>query len=85
MAAIVNEKEIQQEEKAEVKAKPVSLAQFLREVRAEFLKISWPSREQAVREFFSVVLMVAALTGIIYIIDKVFGFVVNFFKGELFS
>ncbi len=64
--------------------KAVSIVQFLKEVRTEFLKISWPSREQVMREFISVVLLVFVLTGIIFLLDKVFEFVVNFFNGGLF-
>ena len=86
MATVVDEKikEPQQYEEAEVKAEPFNLVQFIKEVRTEFLKITWPSREQVVREFFSVVLLVFLITGIIFLIDKVFEFIVNFFTGRLF-
>ena len=82
MATIVNEKEVQ-EEKAEVKAESFNLFTYLREVRTEFSKISWPSREQVTREFFSVLLLVSFLTGIIFLVDKALGIVVNFFTGGI--
>lgn len=80
MSIAVDEKEIQ-EEKEEVKASSFSVPQFLGEVKTEFLKIAWPSREQVTREFVSVILLVAVLTGIILVIDKIFEFIVNIFSG----
>ena len=83
MATIVNEKEIIQE-KAEIESKPFNLMEFLAEVRAEFLKIVWPSRDQVTREFISVILLVFVITGIIFLLDKTFEIIVNFFNGRLF-
>ena len=83
MATIMNEKEII-EEKASISAEPFNLMKFLHEVRVEFTKITWPSREQVAREFISVLLLVFVITGIIFLLDKVFEFVVNFFNGRLF-
>ena len=83
MATITNEREIT-EEKAEAKTQPLKLGDFLKEVKTEFLKITWPSKDQVTREFISVLLLVAALTGTIYLIDKIFEFIVNFFRGRGF-
>ena len=83
MATIVNEKEVI-EEKASISAEPFNLMKFLQEVRIEFTKITWPSREQVTREFISVVLLVFVIMGIIFLLDKIFEFVVNFFNGRLF-
>ena len=83
MSTIVDEKEIK-EESIEVKAEPVNPIEFMGEVRTEFTKITWPSREQVTREFFSVLILVAFLTSIIFILDKAFEFVVNFFTGRFF-
>ncbi|OGI08962.1 MAG: preprotein translocase subunit SecE [Candidatus Melainabacteria bacterium RIFCSPLOWO2_02_FULL_35_15] len=83
MSTIVNEKEII-EERASTTAEPFNLMKFLREVRVEFVKITWPSREQVTREFFSVLLLVFVIAGIIFLLDKVFEFIVNFFNGRLF-
>ncbi len=63
-------------------SKVVTIAQFLREVRTEFLKITWPSKDQTTREFFSVLILVSILTGIIFIIDKGLSIVLNFFSGD---
>ena len=83
MSTIVDEKEIK-EESIEVKAEPVNPIEFMGEVRTEFTKITWPSREQVTGEFFSVLILVAFLTSIIFILDKAFEFVVNFFTGRFF-
>ena len=65
-------------------SKSVNLRQFLKEVREEFAKITWPSREQTVTEFFSVVFLVVVLTGIIFLFDKAFEVLAGFFSGRLF-
>ena len=65
-------------------SKAVSIKQFLSEVRAEFLKISWPSRDQTTREFIAVILLVFIITGIIFLIDKMLGFVLALFTGKGF-
>ena len=83
MVTITNEKEIIVEKTSEVKTPKFNISSFLQEVKVEFLKISWPSREQVSREFFSVIVLVAFLTGIIYLIDKLFGAVVSFFTGSM--
>lgn len=83
MSTIMDKTEEVTSEKAEIEPK-FNLIQFLKEVRVEFSKITWPSKEQTVREFFSVVLLVAALTGIIFLIDKAFEIIVNFFSGRLY-
>ena len=67
-------------EKEDVKA--ISIPQFLGEVKTEFTKITWPSKEQVVREFFSVILLVSILTGVIFLIDKGLKFVLNIFNGN---
>ena len=86
MATVVSEKEenIIQEGKAEAKAQSVNLPGFLQEVREEFLKISWPSRDQVTKEFFSVLILVLVITSVIFVLDKIFGFVADFFSGRLF-
>ncbi len=83
MATIVSEKETHEQE-PEAKVASVNIPQFLSEVRTEFLKITWPSKDQITREFISVVLLVVILTGIIFVIDKMFGTVADFFMGKLY-
>lgn len=74
------QKELEEEKPA---SKPFNLLQFLKETRSEFFKITWPSKEQATTEFFAVLFLVSIITGIIYLIDKVFGIVLNFFTGRI--
>ncbi len=62
-------------------SKVVTIAQFFKEVKTEFSKITWPSRDQTTREFFSVIILVSILTGIIFVIDKGLSIVLNFFSG----
>ncbi len=77
----INKKETIEEKVAEVKAPKLNIMEFLQEVKTEFLKISWPSKDQISKEFFSVILLVTFLTSIIYILDKCFEAIVNFFTG----
>ena len=81
MATSVSEKESKKEDKLE-KAVSFNPAAYFQEVKTEFLKISWPSKDQVTREFFSVLLLVSTLTGIIFLIDKALSIVLNFFNGR---
>lgn len=47
--------------------------QFLKEVNAERRKISWPGREQVIRETWSVLVLVAVITGLVLGFDWVLG------------
>ena len=73
-----------EEVKVGEKTESFNLREYLSEVRAEFTKITWPSREQIMTEFISVLILVSILTGIIYLIDKLFSAIVNFFTGRIF-
>ena len=86
MATVLKETttKVDKDEKADVKEVSQDFVNFLKEVRAEFLKISWPSKDQVTKEFLSVVLLVAVLTGAIFVIDKGLEVIVNFFMGRLF-
>ena len=48
------------------------LAEFLREVRAEMSKISWPSREELREQTVVVIITVAILTVFIGVVDQIF-------------
>lgn len=83
MATVVEEKKAQQEEaKTKAEDSKFSLPQYLGEVRTEYNKITWPSKEQVSREFISVLILVSILTGIIYVLDKVFEVISNYFMGK---
>lgn len=62
---------------------PFKLKEFLREVKTEFLKISWPSKEQVSVEFLAVIILVIVITGIVYVFDILFGYISKFFMGQL--
>ena len=49
---------------------------FLREVRAEFYKISWPSRLETVGLTVLVISMLAVLTLILFVYDVAFQWVI---------
>ena len=55
--------------------KLVGFIQFLKEVRLEFFRISWPDRKQVIRETYSVIVLVAIITGVVlafdFAVDKV--------------
>ncbi|OGI20622.1 MAG: preprotein translocase subunit SecE [Candidatus Melainabacteria bacterium RIFCSPHIGHO2_02_FULL_34_12] len=72
------------QDQSKEQVKPFNVLEFLKEVRGEFIKISWPSKEQTTREFFSVILLVAVITSIIFLLDKVFGFIANLFMGRIY-
>ena len=83
MATIVEENKVQKEEaKTKAEDSKFSLPQYLGEVRTEYNKISWPSKEQVTREFVSVLILVSILTSIIYVLDKVFEVISNYFMGK---
>lgn len=46
--------------------------QFLREVRAELKKVAWPTRTELIQSTIMVLVILLALTGIIYVLDLVF-------------
>jgi preprotein translocase subunit SecE len=50
--------------------------QFLKEVAIEHRKITWPERKQVVRETWSVLVLVAAITLVVLGIDWVLGNVI---------
>lgn len=68
----------------EGKEEAFNLIEFVKEVKSEFTKISWPSKAQITNEFFSVLILVSAITGIIFLIDKVFNLAVKFLTGRMF-
>jgi len=45
------------------------LNEYFRGVRTEFQKIEWPNREQIANELMAVLVIVAAITAIVYVID----------------
>lgn len=52
------------------------ILQFLKEVNVERRKISWPGREQVIRETWSVLFLVAIITGLVLGFDWFLGHVI---------
>ena len=71
------------EVKADVPQEPFNVKEFLSEVKIEFSKVSWPSRDQVTQEFFAVLILVFVISGIIFVLDIVFGKVSDFFMGKI--
>jgi preprotein translocase subunit SecE len=47
--------------------------QFLLEVRSEFKKVTWPTRQEATAGTIGVLVVVAIITGVLSVIDLVLG------------
>ena len=57
------------------------LGEYIKGVKFEFKKITWPDKEQIQNEFFAVVVIVAIITVIVYGIDIGLDKVVAMIKG----
>jgi len=62
----------------EATAPKFNLAQFLKEVRQEFARISWPTRQQALRESLIVLLVVIVISLLVFLFDVLFNILFNF-------
>lgn len=58
-------------EAAETGAK-FSFSRYLKEVRQEFNRISWPTRNQVLRESLVVLVMVTVITLFVFLLDYLF-------------
>ena len=56
-------------------------AEFVKEVRAEMRKVSWPNRQEVIRYSMIVLVALVVFTALVFALDLAFG---NFFK-QLFS
>lgn len=59
------------------------LKRFLREVRLEFDKVSWPSRGETVSLTTLIIIMVVALTAVVLFYDFVFVQIVTYVTGHV--
>ena len=48
-------------------------AEFVREVRAELKKVSWPNRAEVIRYSVIVLVALAVFTGLVFVLDIAFG------------
>lgn len=51
--------------------------EFIREVRAETAKVSWPTRSEVRQSTVVVLVAVALLTAVIFVMDRAFVFVIE--------
>jgi preprotein translocase subunit SecE len=51
--------------------------QFLSDVRAEYRKVTWPSRKEAIAGTIGVVVLVAIMTGVLSLVDLVLSSVIQ--------
>jgi preprotein translocase subunit SecE len=56
-----------------VKSERTRPAEFVREVRAEMKKVSWPSRQEVIRYSLIVLVALVAFTALVFALDYVFG------------
>ncbi len=58
-----------------------SPAQFIREVRQELSKVTWPTRRELTVRTLSVLAMSAAAALFFFLVDQILGYVVRFVLG----
>lgn len=56
-------------------------AQFVRQVKQEVSKITWPTRQETMQGAITVIVMSVVLAFFLLIIDSIFAFAVRFFIG----
>ena len=54
---------------------------FFKGVKAEYNKITWPSKDDLIKETVSVVCVSAVLAGVIALLDTVIQYGINFISG----
>ena len=59
----------------------VSPAQFIREVRQELAKVTWPSRKELVATTLSVLAMSVLAAVFFFLVDQIIAFVIQFVLG----
>ncbi len=70
---------IAQKRKAQASAKKrTNPIQFLREVKGELMRVSWPSRSELTSSTTLVLVTATIITGIVYVMDLVFSRVGTF-------
>lgn len=56
-------------------------AQFIREVRTEMKKVTWPTRQETIASTVAVFIMVALASLFLFLSDQVIAFVVSLILG----
>ncbi|MBD2395265.1 preprotein translocase subunit SecE [Cyanobacterium aponinum FACHB-4101] len=57
----------------EAQGKEIISSGFVEETKQELAKVVWPSRQQLLSESVAVILMVTVVATLIYLMDKLFG------------
>ncbi|MDD3669143.1 MAG: preprotein translocase subunit SecE [Alphaproteobacteria bacterium] len=55
----------------------VNPAQFVRQVKQEIAKITWPGKQEIVQGTLTVVVMCAILAGFLFVVDTIFAVVIR--------
>ncbi len=56
-------------------------AKFLKAVRSELKKVIWPSRTELINNTIIVIISVTLVTLGLWVLDSIFGFILNFIVG----
>ena len=54
-----------------------NVAEYLKGVKSEWYKITWPEKDQVIRETLVVLVVVLFFVGLVYFYDKIFGFLLG--------
>lgn len=57
------------------------LPEYIKGVKAEFKRIEWPSKDQAVQEFIAVIVIVAIIASLVFLIDIGFDKIIGYISG----
>jgi len=55
----------------------VSPLQFLRQVKQEVKKVTWPTRKEVMQSLFMVLVLVAIAAAFFFVVDQVLGWIVK--------
>lgn len=56
-------------------------AQFVREVKQEVSKITWPTRSETMQGTITVVVMSVMLAGFLFLVDLIFAYIIRLIVG----
>lgn len=59
----------------------ISPGQYIREVKSEVKKVTWPSRQETTVSLIAVFVMVAIVSLFLYVSDQILAFVVRWILG----
>ena len=65
----------------EIKGMKTSPAQFVRQVKQEIAKITWPTRSETVQGTITVIVMSVMLASFLFLIDLIFAYAIRLIVG----